>query len=140
MELEPKSVTDLRIIFEGLWSDQIAQTFISVIIGWFLFAILMMRSKLEQARKFCAIMPNSLTSLGILGIFTGILLGFSQFHLNQIEKSVPALLDGMKLAFTTSFAGIWTSLAFKSFSAFVYRVRYTGEQVTPNNILSDLEI
>ena len=45
----------------------------------------------------------------------------------------------MKLAFTTSITGIWTSLPFKSFSAFVSRVRYTGEQVTTNNILSDLE-
>lgn len=139
LDLEPNSITSLRIIFEGLWSDPVAQTFISIIVGWFLFAILLVRSKLAQARKFCAITPSSLTTLGILGTFIGILLGLAQFDVNQIEKSVPALLDGMKLAFTTSITGIATSLAFKGFSAFVSRVGDAGEQVTPANILSELE-
>lgn len=59
--------------------------------------------------------------------------------MNQLEQSVPALLDGMKLAFTTSITGIATSLAYKFVLAFADRAGKNTEQVTPSDILSELK-
>lgn len=137
--MEVNSIVSLKIIYEGLWGDPVAQYFLSLILAWFSLAVLLVRSQGLKARKFCAITPSSLTTMGILGTFIGILLGLAQFDVNQIEKSVPALLDGMKLAFTTSITGIGTSLIYKGISAFSARVGEAGDQVTPSDILSELK-
>jgi hypothetical protein len=43
-----------------------------------------------------------IVSLGVLGTFSGIILGLWDFDSQQIFESVPKLLDGLKLAFFTS--------------------------------------
>ena len=48
---------------------------------------------------------NLLPILGVIGTFLGICLGLSDFDSNEIESSVPLLLQGLKTAFWTSFIG-----------------------------------
>src|SRR5215831_4845570 len=46
--------------------------------------------------------PAFLTTLGILGTFTGIAFGLLDFNTNDIQKSVPELIEGIKTAFWAS--------------------------------------
>src|SRR5215472_4336165 len=57
--------------------------------------------------------PAFLTRLGILGTFTGIALGLLDFNVNEIQKSVPELIEGIKTAFWASAWGILCALTIK---------------------------
>ena len=57
--------------------------------------------------------PNGLATLGVLGTFTGILIGLLNFDVTRIDDSVPELLAGLKIAFTTSIVGIAASILFR---------------------------
>ena len=57
--------------------------------------------------------PTLLTSLGILGTFTGIIIGLLDFDTKNIQESIGPLLDGLKTAFITSLVGMLFSIAFK---------------------------
>ena len=61
---------------------------------------------LRNHPKHKYILPTILSSLGILGTFMGIAIGLYSFDVNNIDKSVPTLLEGLKLAFVSSIAGI----------------------------------
>lgn len=63
--------------------------------------------------RLTAITPNLLTSLGILGTFTGIVAGLMGFEPQNITASIPALLEGLKTAFLTSLFGMFFSILFK---------------------------
>lgn len=53
------------------------------------------------------------TVLGVLGTFVGIAWGLLQFDTGDIESSVPKLLEGLRIAFITSIAGIAGSIFLK---------------------------
>ncbi|GLQ31123.1 MotA/TolQ/ExbB proton channel family protein [Litoribrevibacter albus] len=57
--------------------------------------------------------PALLTSIGIFGTFVGIAQGLQEFDTNQIQDSVPSLLEGLKTAFWTSIAGLFAALSIK---------------------------
>lgn len=61
---------------------------------------------LRNHPKHKYILPTILSSLGILGTFIGIAVGLYTFDVENIDKSVPTLLEGLKLAFVSSIAGI----------------------------------
>ena len=61
------------------------------------------------------LIPNLLTSLGILGTFMGLSSGLATLNFadsNALIAGIPALLSGMKFAFYTSVAGISCSIVF----------------------------
>lgn len=61
------------------------------------------------------LIPNLLTSLGILGTFIGLSTGLSSLNISDASaliEGIPNLLSGMKFAFGTSVAGISCSLVF----------------------------
>jgi hypothetical protein len=60
----------------------------------------------QRAVAFYRNAPTLLTTLGILGTFLGIATGLLDFDANHIESSIPLLLNGLKIAFTTSIVGI----------------------------------
>ena len=55
---------------------------------------------------FLSIHPSLLTTIGILGTFVGIYMGLHNFNISNIDRSIPDLLRGLKIAFTTSIVGI----------------------------------
>ena len=66
-------------------------------------------------RRLLEMIPDILTSLGILGTFVGLVLGLRHFNPTSYEAmsgSVESLIDGIKVAFVTSIYGISLSLAF----------------------------
>ena len=65
------------------------------------------------------LIPNLLTSLGILGTFMGLSRGLSSLNFadsTQLIQGIPDLLSGMRFAFGTSVAGISCSLVFNMFN------------------------
>ena len=80
---------------------------------FFVFLILLIpiiyRKKIPKSR-----LSNICTTLGILGTFCGILYGLWNFDSENIEVSVPGLLEGLQTAFVTSVVGIATGLLVKN--------------------------
>lgn len=58
-------------------------------------------------------LANLANSMGVLGTFIGIFNGLRNFNVDNIDGSVPMLLDGMKFAFVTSIAGMIASIVVK---------------------------
>lgn len=90
--------------------------------------------------------PSVFTTLGILGTFVGIFFGLQKFDVNNINDSIPPLLEGMKTAFSTSIVGILCSLVFGKVSQIVQRnvdlnqpPKPTGELAELNRIANILE-
>lgn len=54
-----------------------------------------------------------LTVIGIFGTFFGIFIGLQAFKIENIEGSIPDLLEGLKLAFLTSLLGILSAIILK---------------------------
>ncbi|TCT21229.1 hypothetical protein [Thiobaca trueperi] len=84
----------------------------NMVIGVFTFILLALFSSAlvlilrNRAPTFYRSVPTLLTTFGILGTFLGISTGLLHFDVNDIEASIPMLLDGLKLAFVTSITGI----------------------------------
>ena len=61
---------------------------------------------------------NLLPILGVIGTFAGICIGLADFNSNEIEKSVPLLLQGLKTAFWTSLIGTSLAVSFNVWYSF----------------------
>jgi len=107
----------LSRIYDTVISDEVTYFFAALIVGWLLLAsiIVLIRPVAQRqiGAKFIAMTPNSLATLGVLGTFTGILIGLLDFDVNRVTESVPELLVGLKIAFTTSIVGIGAAIAFR---------------------------
>lgn len=69
----------------------------------------------KSHERLADLIPNLLTSLGILGTFIGLTQGLSTVDFSSAEgtmQTIPQLLNGMRFAFTTSVVGISGSLLF----------------------------
>jgi methyl-accepting chemotaxis protein len=65
------------------------------------------------------LIPSMFTTIGILGTFGGIAHGLWYFNPEDIEKSIPTLLEGLKTAFFASIAGIALSIVFSKLISYV---------------------
>lgn len=54
--------------------------------------------------------PSIVSTLGVLGTFLGITIGLAGFDVNDLTRSIPILLGGLKTAFYTSLGGMLGSL------------------------------
>lgn len=57
--------------------------------------------------------PQILSALGVIGTFVGITMGLLEFNVNDINASIPRLLDGLRTAFFTSLAGMGSSIVLR---------------------------
>tara|TARA_R110000772_G_scaffold74498_2_gene162210 strand:- start:18898 stop:20580 length:1683 start_codon:yes stop_codon:yes gene_type:complete len=78
-----------------------------------LFILSLIWKKQDKHHAFTSYTPTLLTSLGILGTFTGIISGLLDFNTNDIDASIGPLLAGLKTAFITSLAGMLLSIFYK---------------------------
>lgn len=67
----------------------------------------------RYSSRTAEIAPTILTSIGIFGTFLGVALGLWSFDTNDIQGSVPRLMDGLKTAFWSSIAGLFAALTLK---------------------------
>ncbi len=73
------------------------------------------------------LIPNLLTSLGILGTFMGLYRGLSTLNFTdsaRLIEGIPNLLTGMRFAFGTSVAGISCSLVFNMLNRILQGTSY----------------
>ena len=68
------------------------------------------KGKLIEQRRWIEQLPSIVSTLGVLGTFFGITIGLIHFDTNNLDASIPHLLDGLKTAFFTSLAGMFGSL------------------------------
>lgn len=106
---------DITRIINGLLSNQISVTFLVIIIICFLGGLGLLRfsTRMPRIKILVDLVPSTLSSLGILGTFVGIFVGLLDFDIRTINKSVPVLLEGLKVAFGTSILGLATALVFR---------------------------
>ncbi len=80
----------------------------AVAFSWMLFFALLDHRSLKRGNHNDH--KSVIVSIGVLGTFIGIFLGLWYFDTDDIDGSVPKLLDGLKLAFSTSIAGMLISI------------------------------
>ncbi|MEP0828584.1 MAG: hypothetical protein HRF51_08695 [bacterium] len=66
-------------------------------------------------------LPAILTALGIFGTFVGVFVGLYKFDVNDINGSIPQLLEGLKVAFFTSVIGMFCAIGLKWRNAWLIR-------------------
>lgn len=106
---------DLERIISGLFANEVSRFFTIAILAYLSFSILLLfrKQRSEKLDGLVDISPGILTSLGILGTFLGIFLGLMDFDIRTINRSVPELLEGLKVAFGTSILGLGGALIFR---------------------------
>lgn len=95
------------------------------VIGCLTFAGLYIRLIKNKTNSLIKLLPNIAVSIGILGTFVGIFLGLWGFDVQNINESIPKLLEGLKTAFMTSIAGMVASL--------ILKVAYESKSVIENS-------
>ena len=83
---------------------------------------------------------SAIVSVGLLGTFVGIWWGLYNFESSNITRSVPALLDGLKLSFVTSITGIGLSVLLSIVQTIGERqnTRHLSDLSTDINRLADI--
>ena len=134
---------NLNQIFESflrnLTADGTAEVFLWIVIVFFIAPLFMTWKGMVP--RFTAYAPTLLTSLGILGTFTGIVIGLLNFDPDpaQLDASIGKLLDGLKTAFITSIAGMGLGILFKLLSAMKPAEDESESEVGPADILAKLD-
>ncbi len=83
--------------------------------------------------------PAFFTTIGIFGTFLGISIGLWNFDPNNVQKSLPALLSGLKTAFWISLLGIFFAIVFKVKD--IYQNSKRSDAAIPNQVtIKDLAI
>ena len=100
----------------------------------FVVLLSMLTAKYWNKNHAINVIPSMLTSIGVLGTFVGILVGLLYFNVANIEASIPKLLEGLKIAFFTSVAGISLAMIFK------YSHQLKGSTEESDEGLDSLEI
>lgn len=132
--------SNLETMLFGLSASAAAEVFLWSILAVFSFALF--EAKNQKQSRFLEHAPTILTSLGILGTFTGIVIGLLHFDAQKIDDSIPQLLSGLKTAFITSLAGMFASILFKAADSFWFAPKReqsdVPESVTPDDIFREI--
>ena len=104
----------LEKFIHQMMTNDVSAVFTSLIAIFFVLALIGARPKSGMLLTSLSTMASGvLTTLGILGTFTGIFIGLLEFDVQLIDKSVPKLLEGLKIAFGTSILGLASALLFR---------------------------
>lgn len=96
----------------------ILQNTISIILS----ILILLSPFLLRKKQSVSNLSSLVVTFGILGTFIGIFLGLITFQVTDIYGSVPKLLEGLKIAFLTSIAGMIAGVLVKVFPA-IYRIK-----------------
>lgn len=89
---------------------------VAELVCYSILAVFVLSAFFAKTNRFPALVnytPSLLTTIGIFGTFTGIVIGLLMFDHTNIDGSISALLAGLKTAFITSLLGILSSILFK---------------------------
>lgn len=114
-------------------SDPIAGVFAAIIGLLFIVGLFRSLVSAEGLTPFSRYAPTALTTIGVVGTFTGIYVGLVEFDVADIDSSIPPLLAGLKIAFSTSILGMVTSILLK-FAQGTRRPKAENDSVTAGDI------
>ncbi len=124
-----------------LSSSSVTEMFLWVTIG--VLVISLLQGAKGRHSQFLEYAPTLMTSLGILGTFIGVVIGLLHFDTQNIDQSIPKLLDGLKTAFITSIVGMLAAMIFNAMDAWKFAPRRqtngVKHDVTPSDIHAALE-
>jgi len=80
---------------------------------------------------------STIVSVGVLGTFTGIVIGLYGFDYKDIENSLPNLLAGLQTAFITSIAGMSASIILTIIEKF-RKAPTTKEKSSSKEVLEEI--
>ena len=126
--------------FGAIFENSVSIGFAFIISLVFVLAILSQFT--EQFRRFEGLYrygSTLLPTLGVLGTFVGIALGLLDFDVGNIDKSVPPLLEGLKVAFMTSIIGLGAAILLRAVQIATPRPETEETEVTPEVIHSALK-
>jgi len=103
---------------------------------FFLFAALALNLLIYKNKSLIGVGPSLLATIGVIGTFFGIFIGLQGFDVNNIDSSVPILLEGLKTAFITSLLGMSLSVTLRFITALAPQ-KTTGTQ-SAVDVLSDI--
>lgn len=99
-------------LFQNMVDDPISRVFvITIAIAWIL-GLMWLNSNEPKRQAYVELTPQLLTSIGIIGTFSGIVLGLLDFNV-YVQESIDNLLSGLKIAFGTSILGLGSSVLFR---------------------------
>jgi len=122
---------------ERMDSTTVTGLFTLVMAGLFVAALAAIARR--RAVAFYQSTPTLLTTIGILGTFLGIAIGLLDFDSSRIEYSIPLLLNGLKLAFTTSIIGILLSASLRLILSLRRDDRTASQQSAPADSETEAE-
>lgn len=100
-----------------VWLCVITIAFVGVI-SWIYIA--KYKGILSETRRTNEQLASFLSTLGVLGTFWGITEGLIGFNANELENSIPILLNGLKTAFFTSLCGMISSVLVNAIVNYLY--------------------
>ena len=118
---EVAEVEFLERMVSAMWNDDIASVFMILILGYFIFALVNVNSKNPKIQVAVQNAASAMTSIGILGTFSGIFIGLLDFDVANISQSVDELLNGLKIAFGSSILGLAGALIFRIVRPFLQK-------------------
>ncbi|WP_182074008.1 MULTISPECIES: type II Zorya anti-phage system protein ZorA2 [unclassified Serratia (in: enterobacteria)] len=130
-------------LFRSIDSMLVTDVFILAIILTFISAWWCDHRNIHS--KFREYAPTLMGALGILGTFTGIIIGLLNFNTESIDTSIPLLLGGLKTAFITSIIGMFFAILFNALDAFFFANKRDNltdsvpETITPEHIHHELK-
>lgn len=127
-------ISGVENFLRNISADTLSNTFYYLMIGVFLLSIYS-KKVLHKFNSLTDYSPTLLTSMGILGTFTGIVSGLLNFDNNNIDGSISLLLGGMKTAFITSVIGVFLSIVLKV----IYSINYFQKNINTDDEKSVLE-
>lgn len=130
----------MTLRFFGAIFENSVSTCFAFIIG-LVFVLAILAQFTERFRRFEGLYhsgPTLLPTLGVLGTFVGIALGLLDFDVSNIDKSVPPLLEGLKVAFMTSIIGLGAAILLRVVQIATSRPETEETEVTPAVIHSSL--
>ena len=110
----------LRLV-SALFSNGVSAFFSIMILTYFFLSLFFINNNSTKIKSIVNGAAANLATFGILGTFFGVFLGLIDFDVRNINKSVPELLEGLKVAFGTSILGISCSVLFKIFRPLIHK-------------------
>jgi len=131
----------LESLFFDLSASFVTDVLVILMGGVFFLAIY--QANKGRHSHFLSAVPTLLTSLGILGTFLGIVIALLHFNTADIDKSIPLLLEGVKVAFISSVIGLGAAIIFNALDAWRFAPKRAANGVTsevsPEDIHAVLE-
>jgi len=108
-----------------------------ILLAVFLIGFANLNSKNKFWQSFSANAPAYLTSLGIFFTFVGIFIALLAFNVEDINRSIPRLLQGLQVAFLSSVTGLGGSVIYRIIRP-IWQNAIEADEVSAGEILNEL--